>query len=445
MEKEVLKRYSAAEIVLLGIFALGLGLSLVLVKVRGRIEAGEPVELPGSGLSAALPKGSEWETAGGWRYESDNAYVLLGQMRSRGRAVMTVRWRYMLCDAAEESEVFLMGQAERAHGQLEPLGVLPGAVAMTYGRIYVPSESGEEFLVGVSHLGFGRRLELTIGYQNDPLFAENAFRTLAQGVVYERSALLEAGSERVSRYYKELAEQITATNAQREAGFTIKDAAQRPVGYAVSRYFAYDGNGEGHLRVTERQFESSGVYTESDFWLTGSDAAFTWKTKTWLPRVEEPRVVELHADGAGQLSVQKHSERSQTFGRTPMMLPAPLLSEFAAGQRDAEEAIMIDVLTGGGFVVPTRLRRVGPEESSIRSTNEVVIVRAEYFHAEGAYEDFVFDPSGRCLGRFEQPSRRPGRLWEAATEEQLREIFGERFKPRGQESVRRGNGPLLTV
>ena len=158
MEKEVLKRYSAAEVVLLGIFALGLGLSLVLVKVRGRIELDAPVELPGSGLSAALPKGSEWETAGGWRYESDNAYVLLSQMRSRGRAVMTVRWRYTLCDAAEESEVFLMRQAESAHGQLEPLGILPGGVPMTYGRIYVPSESGEEFLVGVARLGFGRQI-----------------------------------------------------------------------------------------------------------------------------------------------------------------------------------------------------------------------------------------------------------------------------------------------
>jgi hypothetical protein len=435
MEKEVLKRYSAAEVVLLGIFALGLGLSLVLVKVRGRIELDAPVELPGSGLSAALPKGSEWETAGGWRYESDNAYVLLSQMRSRGRAVMTVRWRYTLCDAAEESEVFLMRQAESAHGQLEPLGILPGGVPMTYGRIYVPSESGEEFLVGVARLGFGRRLELTIGYQNDSLFAETAFRTLAQGVGYERSAFLEAGSERVGRFYKELAERVIASNTQREAGFTIKDAAKRPVGYAMSRFFGYDGNGEGHLRVTERQFESSGVYTESDFWLTGSDAAFTWKTETWLPRVVEPRAVELRVDAGGQLSVQKHGERARTFQRSPMMLPAPLLSEFAAGLRDAEGAVMIDVLTGGGFVVPTRLRRVGPEESSVRSENEVVIVRAEYLHAEGAYEDFVFDPSGRDLGRFEQPSRRPGRLWEAATEAQLREIFGERFKPRGQESV----------
>ena len=438
MEKEALKRYSAAEVVLLGIFAVGLGLSLLLVKIRGRIELDVPAELSGSGLAAPLPKGSEWETAGGWRYESDNAFVLLGQMRTRGRPVMNIRWRYTLCDAPVEAEAFLQRQAESARGQLELLGILPGAVPMNYGRIYVPSESGEEFLVGIARLDFSRCLELTVGYRTDALFAENAFRTLARGVVYERSALLESGVERVRRFFSERAKQITATNEQRESGFLIKDAGSRTLGYAVSRFFSYDGNDEGHLRVTERQFEASGIYTESDFWLTCSDAAFTWKTQTWLPRVVEPRAVELRVDAAGRLNVQKNSERERIFQRTPMMLPDLLLSEFAAGLLDAEAEAMIDVLAGSGFVVPTRLRRVTLAESPLRPETEVVIVRAEYLHAEGAYEDFMFDLSGRYLGRFEQQQqRRPGRLWEAATEQQLREVFGERFEPRGRQAVMR--------
>jgi hypothetical protein len=306
---------------------------------------------------------------------------------------------------------------------------------MTYGRIYVPSESGEEFLVGIARLDFGRCLELSVGYQNDALFAENAFRMLARGVSYERSALLESGIERVGRFFGARAEQMTAPDEQRESGFLIKDAGSRPLGYAVSRVFSYAGNDEGHLRVSERQFESPGVYTESDFWLTRPDAAFTWKTQTWLPRVAEPRVVELRVAEAGRLSVQKNGERERTFQRTPMMLPDPLLSDFAAGFVDADAEAMIDVLAGSGFVVPTRLRRVTSAESPIRSEHEVVIVRAEYLHAEGAYEDFVFDPSGRYLGRFEQQQRRPGRLWEAATEAKLREVFGERFEPRGRQAV----------
>ena len=436
MEIDALKRYSAAEITLLGIFALGLGLSLVLVNIRGSVELNVPVELLYSGLAAPLPKGTDWETAGGGLYESDNAFVLLGRMRNRGRVMMNVQWRYALCDDPMDEETLLQQRANTAKGHLEPLGILTGQVQMHYGRIYAPTESGEEFLLGIVRLSHGRYLELHVIYRNDPTFAENTFRALAHGVVYERSELIEAGAECVRQFYADQRNGISETEGQPEQGYLIKDAADRPLGYAVRRMFAYNGNDEGHLRITTRQFEPSGLYTESDMWLTVSDNTFTWKSKTWVPRLEQPRTADLRADTDGRISVQKNTEHERFLQRTPMMLPEPLMAEFAAGlPKAAAKEMVIDVLTGNGIVVPTRLSIIGIEQSSVRTENAVTIVRAEYLHMQGFFDDFVFDAAGHLLGGHVQEPRKPEQLWDAASQEQLKGIFGDRFEPRTREAV----------
>lgn len=436
MEMDTLKRYSAAEIVLLGIFAIGLGLSLILVKIRSVVELNAPVDLPYSGLAAPLPKGAEWETAGGWLYESDNAFVLLGRMRSRGRMVMNVRWRYAICDEPIESESLLQQRADIAKGHLEPLGILNTPLQMYYGRIYAPTESGEEFLLGVARLGYGRCLELHVAYRSDSTFAENTFRALARGVVYEPSALLEAGAESVTQFYADQTDRISATEGQSEQGYLIKDITGRPLGYAARRLFAYNGTSEGHLRLTTRQFEPSGLYTESDLWLTVSDKTFTWKTQTWIPRLEQPRTADIRMDSAGRLRVQKNTEQQQFLQRTPIMLPEPLITEFAAGLSKASvQEMVIDVLMGNGIVVPTRLSLISDEKAVVRSVNAATIVRAEYLHMQGTFDDFLFDSDGHLLGCYVQQPRKPGQLWDAASQEQLRQIFGERFEPRRREAV----------
>lgn len=432
MKTETLRRYSAAEVALLGVFALGLLLSLVLVKVRSKIELDAPVELAVGGLAAPLPKGPQWETAGGWHYEGDNAFVLLGRMGNRGQVIMNVRWRYALCDDPIPSAARLKQLADSANGQLLPLGEAPGPLAMQYGRIYAPTDSGEEFLMGVARLDFGRSLELLITYRSDPTFAENAFLAMAGGVVYQRLALIEAGAEQVQRFYADRLGTLSDPNGPHESAFLIQDAAKQPLGYVVSRLSVSDSD----LHIATRQLELSGLYAESDLWLTAADPAFKWKTQTWLAQLGRPRVAELVADAAGRLSVQQNTEHERVLQRTAMMLPEPLLSAFVAGLNGTDGCEMIvDVLTGGGLVVPTRLTKIDPGQSAIRSEQAVRVVRAEYLYTDGEYDDLVFDAAGRLLGIFEQKAKRPGRLWAVTSEEQLQKIFGERFKPRGIEAA----------
>lgn len=437
MDRDDLKRYSVTEVVLLAIFALGLGLSLIVVRVRGHVEPGEPVALPGSGLAAAIPKGDKWQSAGGWHYETDNAYVLLGQMHVAGRPEMRVRWRYALCEQTGDPEQVLQTLADTAGGKLVPLGMAEGPVPLVFGRIYVPAQGGQDFLMGVASLDFGRRLELQISYRSDGWFAENVFRTLAANIRYERPTALQAGAERVHAFFEDIettAGGLFIPNAARQLHYLVKDVADRPLGFVEQRFFAHnDPLGKGYYRITMRQLEQGGLYSESDLWLDAEEDAFTWTTRSWLSRSRQPRVVEVRADAQRRIVLTSKTEPEGSFRRTEMMLPEPLLPVFAAGLADAGDQIfVVDVLTGSGNVVPTQLAVIDANQSHVRASDPVWVVRADYLHTQGAFDELVFDRQGQCLGRFEQQPQRPVRLWEQADTEALRRIFGERYEGSSQ-------------
>ncbi|NLW84950.1 MAG: hypothetical protein GXY41_11210 [Phycisphaerae bacterium] len=439
METDALKRYSVLEVVLLAIFALGLALSQVVVKVRSRMVLDEPVELPWAGIAAPLPLGGSWETAGGWRFErSDNAFVLLARLRAPRRE-MNVRWRYALCDEPTDPEAAMRQRAEAAGGQFLPLGTISGAVEMYFGRIVAPTESGEDFLVGIAPLELGRRLELHITYRGDPDVAENAFRAMTAAVAYEHPELLAAGVERMRRFVDEYIGRPLAENEQTEAAFLIKDAANRPLGYAIHRVFAFeDGDNGGHRRVTRRQFEAAGgIYAESDLWLDGAEGGFTWTTQIWPPRSSQPRRAELRTGAAGRIAVQANAERPRMLQRTPMLLPDIFLSALAGAMAAAEDPeIVIDVLEGSGYVVPVRLSRIDPDTSPVQSEQPMIIIRADYLSGPDTFIDFVFDASARPVGRLEQQPRRSVRLWEATSPQRLQVLFQDRFEPHGRQNTR---------
>lgn len=434
MDTDVLKRYSAVEVVLLAIFALGLGLSLLVVQARGRVELGEPVALPGAGLAAAIPQGDQWQSAGGWRYESDNAFVLLSLMRIGGRPVMHIRWRYVLCDEPTDPQQLLQSRADSAGGRLIPLGRIEGPIAMVAGRIYTPDPTGQDYLVGVAPLDFGRQLELLISYRSDGWFAENVFRTLAAGVQYERAAALQAGAQAVGQFTKAF-DRHTAdlfdASAPQEMRLMIKDTSDRPLGFIENRFFSHhdDEQTDGHYRITTRYLEPGGAYSESDLWLDAEEDTFTWTTQTWPPRSRRPRLTELRSNTRQRITLTTNTERERAFQRTAMMLPEPLLPAFVAGVVHTDTAeIIIDVLTGSGFVVPTRLAVIDTEQSHVRASNQITVVRADYLHMDGSFDELIFDRQGRYIGRFEQVPQQPARLWEQAEAEQLKNTFGQRYE-----------------
>ena len=431
MDQNLLRRYSAAEIALLVIFAAGLAVSLALVRARTKITLSEPVALAPAGLGAPLPAGEAWETAGGWRYESDNAYVLLGVMRVRGRPMMHVRWRYALCDQPQDTTEQMQAHASRAGGRWLPLGTTDGPVPMPFGRILAPTESRQNFLVGVVELDLGRRLELLISYHGNSWFAEDVFRTLAAGLVYDAPEPLERGKAFVQRFMQQREGRFAGLSAFQGSRFLIKDPTDRPLGFAEEGFFVADENNseQASYRLTSRRLTPAGAYKESDLRLSRTDETFEWTTRSWAGRSRQPREVRLQADADGQIRLETNTGQTRTLWRSGMLLPEPLLPAFGAMLlEDGAEAMIIDVLAASGYVVPTQLAAIDLAQSHIRSPEDYRVIRASYLHRNGAFDELIFDPDGRYIGRFEQEPGQRGRLWKAAEKEQLQELFGPRYE-----------------
>lgn len=435
MDTQELKKYSAAEVALLGVFALGLLLSLIVVKARSHIALAEPVALPFGGVAAPLPQGAGWQAVDGWRYERDNSFILLGLLQQGGRPAMTVRWRYALCDELVEPEALLRQRADSAAARLTLLGQTGGALAMHYGRIESPG-TGESYLMGVAVLEQARRLELYIAFRDqDTVYAEAVFTALAGGLRVSACPLQTLGAERVGQFYRTQMRTLTDSDAPRESGMLLKDAANRPLGYVVERVFVHqaDGDsGDGHLRLTTRLFETAGRRIESDVWLSFADDAFSWSTQTQEAQQGRPRSGQMRGNTAGRIIVQNSEQPKRTLQRTPMMLAEPLTGAFAAGLPEHTTEMIVDVLTDAGAVVPTRIRRIDPADAHVRSEQAARFIRLEYLHADNMFEELVLDAEGALLGRFEQMASRPARLWEAAGIEQLSRIFGAQFEPLGR-------------
>ncbi len=434
MEIQDLKRYSAAEVVLLGVFALGLLLALVLVKVRGNIALAEPVALPFGGVSAPLPQGPEWKTVGGWMYESDNSFVLLGIMNYQGRPAMTARWRYALCDEPVEVEALLRQRADSAAARLTLLGQTGGSLAMSYGRIDSPG-TRESYLMGVAVLEQARRLELYIAFgSQDEAFAQTVFEALANGVRLSPCPQQAAGAEQVEQFYRTRLQSLADADAPRQTVLLLKDAAERPLGYASQRAFVHNsGDGDGHLRLTTLRVEAAGLRSESDLWLSFTDTAFSWKAVRQLADSGAPRTNELRGNTAGRIAVQRSGEGNRMLCRTPMLMYEPLTTAFVAGlPADDAGPIVIDLLTETGMVVPVRISPIAAQDAHVKSEQAVRFVRLDYLHTDGAFEEMVFDADGALLGRFEQAPSRPARLWEATTPDALKQTFGVQLEPLGR-------------
>ena len=91
-----IRKYSAAEIVLLGIFALGLLLGSLVVSHRNKIRLSEAIELKLAGLSVSLPAGSGWQGLEEWKYDQPkDMFFLMGQLNVGTRVGAIVQRRYM--------------------------------------------------------------------------------------------------------------------------------------------------------------------------------------------------------------------------------------------------------------------------------------------------------------------------------------------------------------
>jgi hypothetical protein len=437
MNIEKVKRYSLTEIVLLIIFVFGLLIAQLIVRVRSQIKLSDPVPLDGAGIAVSMPANSGPDRDYSWRYEkSDNCMTLVGRF-GRQDSNVEVQWRYTFYTPDESPDRMLKNRAEKANAVLQKTGILQQTAPVTYG-IYrgVPgAENG--FYCGVVKLDLGRSLELlVVPRSGDQTYAENIFKTLAGSVQYQMpQELVDGGIILDSFLLARTTDQPEQPKAQE--AFLITDELGRNLGFYYVRQSMHTDNGQTLYQMQIRQFEYQGLRAESNLWFTPAQQTFRWKSALRYPRMTAPSVYEIKSDEKGNLQVDSNIEKSRNLHTSRLILPKPLLGEYARTLLQSDYTrVIVDAMTESGQGIPVRVGKIALDSAHARSEDTTSVIRLDFLSQPDTFEELFFNSQRQLIGKYEQPLRQRKRLWDSVPLEQLQLIFKEDFEPPSEPMAR---------
>jgi len=176
-----IRSYSAAEIVLLGIFALGLVWASAVVSYRNKIRLSEPIELKLSGVSVSLPVEGGWQGSQTWAYNrQEDMFALTGRLLVGSKVGAVVQWRFMVASGSVMPEDLLLERAgaDEVEVEIVDAGRIQADVEMDWVHGRLLGRLREIFL-GTARIGGGRVVELEVVTPGDEELAGRVFRAVA--------------------------------------------------------------------------------------------------------------------------------------------------------------------------------------------------------------------------------------------------------------------------
>ena len=170
---------SAAEMVLLGIFALGLLVASSVVSFRNKIRLSEPMELKLAGVSVSLPAGGGWQHWDQWKYnKTEDVNALSGHLLVGSKVGAIVQWRFMGVSDSLMPEDRLSIRAGTDEVKIVKAGQIQADVPMDWVQARLRGRLKDVFL-GTARVGHGAVVELEVVTFDDAELAERIFRAVA--------------------------------------------------------------------------------------------------------------------------------------------------------------------------------------------------------------------------------------------------------------------------
>lgn len=421
---------SLCNVVLLGLFALGLGLSSLIVHFRTTIVLSEPVELPGEGLSVTVPIGTGWESLTEWTYERDNSFTLVSVFRVQGPPIAEVRWQVRLAERPLSAEELLQYYAGRFPGQAGEIQFFDSSVPFTWMHLF-PRISNEELLLAVSVLEGSRVLLLQLRCYAEPLYnISKLFEYLAASVQVHADPRRTQGTKLVNdstdRFYHNWREDLT----DQPMAFLIRSANGSLIGYR--KISAVPLNSSDSLQTGlyyEEVFggNSGSSKMTSQFQAAEDLSEFVWTSTQIIRRKANRTILQRQNDGA--LKIQDPYGRQDTYWPAPGAAPEILMPVLTRVLLDTSESeVIIDVISSNGSIVPTVLSKMNLPAVSEKAESIQYAVKVDFLHEADNYEEYYFDQEMNLIGKYENFPAQTPRLWDRVTEKDLLIHFGTQEK-----------------
>ena len=428
MNRDIAKRYSLAEVVLLGLFVAGLIGAAALVSVRGRILLSKPVSLDGSGLSAPLPADKDWRSIPGWQYEQNRSFLLLSGLMYHGRSRGDVIWRYHLAPEPMELKRRLELCAIGAGGRLADCQELEGSVRMVWGWVTSGSSDTPAAIIGYSELDSGRLLELQVRMPDQPWYAQDLFEALGKAVVYEKSPAVQQGAAMVEHLSSLAAEELFGPY-QGQSNFQVRDSAGMARGY-IHENLKLEEEQEGQrFRLETKSSVNLPGFGQSEDVLTGANPykAFQWSSKSrglgsvWGVQTKLTYKVD------GLLAAEEADGETAGYRPGPGALSELLIDSAARQLLDgAGGPVWLNIIGGSGKLLPALAQRIDAEQAGARAPQIKSAIQVKFIDGSGLVEEIYFDNAGNVIGGLLMRGGRAALLWERVEEDLMEQKQDEK-------------------
>lgn len=415
MELKIEKnKYSLAELALLGIFAIGLLLSFLIVSGRKKILFSPPIKAAFDGLSISMPFGRGWQGHDMWQYSSaKNTFVLQSVLMRSSTGVAQVTWQYYPAPEKKDFEEVISGISEAGgFAKVRPGNITIDALDFTT-LVFASPNKGlpdgiEDYYYAYCKLPFGRELRLEVRTAGDGDLAKQIFESVIQKIKYTGDSRLVAGNifiENVkSAGVHALIKRETAGTSRRFYLVKKTDSVRNNSpgdfeGFTVELFSRVnDLTGHSGISTSALYFiEGANGWTgKSLFDCDKSFTNFYWQTKqsSLDNKVNASLVVEYED------SVLRSRERN--FVPSSISIPELFIDSLAAAFLDqASENVLVDLIMPDGKVLPAEISKIAVAADNL-IPNVDSAVRFTMYNMPNSYSEIYFDQSGKIIGKTEK-------------------------------------------
>lgn len=420
-----IKKYSLAELALLGLFVLGLFLSYLIVSVRNQIRLSEPFRLDFANFSVALPAGQGWQLSQGWRYQTDNYFNLLSVFNISGRVDAVVQCRYFLAAEALLPQQHLEAGVRKAGVKILEKGRLSGRLEVYWARMET-AELGNVVFLGYGVLPGQRLLEVeAIAFAESGL-AEAAFMAVVESIEVFKNPQ-QAAAERFIGHLRQVgASELVAAEVgvSRERVYVTAEGEQVE-GFMVDFIERIEMEQDGPVIRSKRLHYTSNDMVGGNCVLECNEQfdEFIWDSRHSRKGIQSISHIHTTLGPDGGMRVKSPEPGKEIISwPSQRLLPEALLEPAARAFLDfTVDAIVFEVVFSRGIIVPVRISKMELTEVKGNRVEAVYGVQIDFLHQAERYQQIYFDAEKKILGKLE--SRQIFVMWDRVDIETLEERF----------------------
>jgi hypothetical protein len=423
---------------LLGVFASGLLLAVVIVTGRSRIVMSDPIELAGAGLSVSVPVGNGWSGSTEWTYIANNEFITGARLDVGSQVAAVLQCRYMVSPTKTEAQKVIEEEAEKARMQIVRSGsIAKGDIEIEWAQLDMPRRTGDTYL-GAAVLPSGKILEIDVRAPNDSLLASKLFQAIAGSIAYREDERVRRGIDFVERIRTVGIDSVIARYGgyQAETAYLISDSEGRAKGFLIrilTRKTATNDWSAQKIESIRYVSGAKGDTVATSFELSNNLDRFFWRTVSSTMQTL-PAKTELDFSVADGMRVSSGRTGDRTYkpgsGAIPQVCLDIIMPMFLdSGEKEA----VIEVVFSTGQIVPALMSVADVSGDPDNEWQAAYGVKLELLTTKGARVQTYFDPEKRLVGNVEISSEKL--IWRKTTRQELKEQFGNLERYLGQHGV----------